>query len=60
LERHFGFEVVALSGIIDIDLGLCLDSIFTNEMQIIVGYEHTKRRARCWDSTNCRPAGSEK
>jgi hypothetical protein len=33
----FRIEDVALLDIIDVDLGLCLDSIFTNEMRIQVG-----------------------
>jgi hypothetical protein len=38
LGRCLEFEIGALSDIIDTDLGLCLDSIFTNEMQIEVGH----------------------
>jgi hypothetical protein len=41
LKNRFGdmfrVQVVALLDIIDVDLGLCLDSIFTNEMRIQVG-----------------------
>jgi hypothetical protein len=54
LGRCLGFETVALSDIIAVDLALCLDSIFTNEMQIEVGHEHSERRSQCWDSSNCK------
>jgi hypothetical protein len=54
LGKYLGFEIIALSDIIDVDLGLCLESIFTNEMQIEVGHEHREKRSQCWDSTNCK------
>jgi hypothetical protein len=44
LGRCLDFEIDALSDIIDVDPGLCLDSIFTNEMQIEVGHEHSEIR----------------
>jgi hypothetical protein len=44
------FEIVTFSDIIDVDLSLCLDSIFTN---VEVGYVHTEGRSQCWNSTNC-------
>jgi hypothetical protein len=43
LGRCLGFEIVTLSDIIDVDLSLCLDSVFTNEMQIEVGCELSER-----------------
>jgi hypothetical protein len=54
LGRCLGFETVAPADIIDVDLGLCVDSIFTNEMQIKIGYEHSERRSLCWESNNCK------
>jgi hypothetical protein len=43
LGRCLGFEIVTLSDIIVDDLSLCLDSVFTNEMQIEVGRELSER-----------------
>jgi hypothetical protein len=48
-----GFEVAALLDIIDVDLGMDLDSIFKNEIHIDVGHEHSERRLQWQDSTNC-------
>jgi hypothetical protein len=53
LGRCFGFEIVSLSDIIDVDLGLCVDSIFINEMQIKVVHEHSESRRLCWEISNC-------
>jgi hypothetical protein len=50
----FRVEVFALLDIIDVDLGLCLDSIFRNEMQIEVGHEHNERRLQWQDTTKCK------
>jgi hypothetical protein len=49
-----GFEVAALLDIIDVDLGMDLDSIFKNEIHIEVGHEHSERRLQQQDSTNCK------
>jgi hypothetical protein len=40
--------------IIDVDLGMDLDSIFTNEIHIEVRHEHRERRLQWQDSTNCK------
>jgi hypothetical protein len=50
-----GSETVAFS---DVDLGLCLDSFFRNEMQIEVGHEYSERRSYCGTEPIVRPAGS--
>jgi hypothetical protein len=39
---------------IDVDLGLWLDSIFTNETQVELGHEYSERKSQCWNSTNCK------
>jgi hypothetical protein len=58
LERCLGFETVALYDIIDVDLGLCVDSIFSNEMQIKVGHEHSVGGHFVGRVGTARPAGS--
>jgi hypothetical protein len=43
--------------IIDVDLGMYLDSIFISEMQIDVGHEHSERRLQCRTAPTARHAG---
>jgi hypothetical protein len=56
------FEILAFSDIIVLDiigLGLCLDCIFTNEMQIEVRHVLRKRTSQCWDKTNWKTVRSK-
>jgi hypothetical protein len=58
LGRCLGFEIVALSDIITVDLGLCVDSILTNEMQIVVDMNIVKGGHIDEKPPTARPEGS--